>query len=102
MLVRVQTIETFLNFLIEIVRDTNLRCGNVLQRLRDYDVRQEARHRLLGAAVRITRQVIERPEQSARDRRRRLYAQITRGHIGSSGQIEVERLFGIVLSYRDR
>ena len=52
MLIGVKPIHTLLNFLVEIVRGANLRGGHVLQSLGDDDVRQEARHRLFGAAVR--------------------------------------------------
>src|SRR2546425_12779005 len=65
-LVAVKSIQTALNLCREIIRRANRSGLHVLQRLSDDDVGQEARHRLLGAAVRITSQVIERAEQRAR------------------------------------
>src|SRR5437588_6279804 len=94
-LVSVQAIETFLNFLVEIIRGANLRRRNVFEGLRNDDVRQEARHRLLGTSVRITCQVIERAEQRAGNRRRRFNAQISRLHVSTRGQIEIESLLRV-------
>ena len=64
-LVGVEPIQTLLHFRVQIVRGANLRRRNVLERLRDDDVRQETRHRLFRASVWIARQVIERAEQGA-------------------------------------
>ncbi|MCG3160590.1 MAG: hypothetical protein JMDDDDMK_01659 [Acidobacteria bacterium] len=63
----VKPVKPALHLLAQIVRSLDRSRFHVLQRLRDDHVRQEARHRLLGAAVRKAGQIIERAEHRSGD-----------------------------------
>jgi hypothetical protein len=63
----VETISPALDFLLQVIGIANRGQLELLYRLRNDDVRQKTRHRLFGAAVRITRQVIERAEECSRN-----------------------------------
>ena len=64
-LVTVESIQTALYLLRQIVRVANLRPRNVFQCLGHDNVREEAGHCLLSAAVRKAGQVIERAKERA-------------------------------------